>query len=382
MYQIKRFFIFVVLVCAFGMSGFAQDKTVSAFTMPSARNAGMGGLHLTKTDGVGALLNNPAGLVGKKEISVFEISASLMGLVNQLDYLADSAYDMIDSSESLKYGDIYNNLFDSEGRMYYDASLGGPLSLAFIRDGFGIGFFSGASGKFAVNNGSIKGLIDLTFQMNAGYGFRVLNAGKHTLDIGIGGKSFFRTSYEAKASVGDLASIEDISMPLVGTQGMGLDLAVQYQYNEKLGLALACTNLFSYARIMDLSDISSYAESDYEAFDDITASVYRDLSFGMHYQLISGNVFDLTLMMDYRDILDLFSDLPRNPILNVGIGAELGIYDRMFFRLGVTDALPSAGIGFDLWVFKFDLAIRGKELGLDPGVQPVYCLDASMMFRW
>ncbi len=40
--DIKRFLIFAILVCIFGVSVFAQ-KTVHPFTMPSARNTGMGG---------------------------------------------------------------------------------------------------------------------------------------------------------------------------------------------------------------------------------------------------------------------------------------------------------------------------------------------------
>jgi hypothetical protein len=90
----------------------------------------------------------------------------------------------------------------------------------------------------------------------------------------------------------------------------------------------------------------------------------------------------MTVMADYRDILDFTSLISRNPILNIGAGLELTVLNVLSFRVGITDALPSFGLGLDLTFMTLDFAIRGKELGLDPGIQPVYGLDLGLLFRY
>ena len=89
-----------------------------------------------------------------------------------------------------------------------------------------------------------------------------------------------------------------------------------------------------------------------------------------------------TLALDYDDILDLASVLPRNPILNVGLGLEARLLDIVSLRAGVSDALLNAGVGLDLSALRVDLAVFGTELGLDPGDRPTYNLLASLEFSY
>ena len=96
-----------------------------------------------------------------------------------------------------------------------------------------------------------------------------------------------------------------------------------------------------------------------------------------------GEVVDaLVIALDYRDILDLFAVLPRNPILNVGLGAEARVLDIVTLRAGIADALPSAGMGLNLSAFTMNLSVYGAELGLDPGDRPYYNLLIDFDFKY
>ncbi|MCL2479945.1 MAG: hypothetical protein FWF22_10605, partial [Treponema sp.] len=89
-----------------------------------------------------------------------------------------------------------------------------------------------------------------------------------------------------------------------------------------------------------------------------------------------------TVMADYHDLLDLFSVIPRNPILNAGIGIEATVLNKLSFRFGMTDALPSFGIGLELGFMTLDMAIFGRELGIDPGQNSTYGLGLGLLFRY
>jgi hypothetical protein len=96
-----------------------------------------------------------------------------------------------------------------------------------------------------------------------------------------------------------------------------------------------------------------------------------------------GQVIDsLVFALDYRDILDLTSLVPRNPILNVGLGVEARVLEIVTLRAGINDALPSAGIGLHLGVCTINLVAYGAELGLDPGDRPYYNLLVDFDFKY
>jgi hypothetical protein len=98
--------------------------------------------------------------------------------------------------------------------------------------------------------------------------------------------------------------------------------------------------------------------------------------------LLHRYISDVIIMMDYQNFMDLFSLLPRNPILNIGIGAELVLLNVLSLRAGIADALPAVGFGLDLSFMKIDFALRGKELGLEPGMNPTYAVDLGLLFRY
>ncbi|MDR1142753.1 MAG: hypothetical protein LBK77_00885, partial [Spirochaetaceae bacterium] len=62
--------------------------------------------------------------------------------------------------------------------------------------------------------------------------------------------------------------------------------------------------------------------------------------------------------------------------------AEITLLKILRLRAGIAEALPSVGFGIDMKILAFDFAIRGRELGLDPGIQPVYAVDLGFLFRY
>lgn len=389
--MIKRILFPIILLCTLSAFSFSDETvTLQPFTPPSARNSGMGGTHITNLDGVGALLYNPAGLVGKKQFSLMETTFSAYLIPEHAKLLGDAVKSMFNGDS---FGDTeFGNLLDDDGRATAHLNFAGPLSIAFIRNGFGIGLFSGFSASGALNSSNIQALANANMQLNAGYGFKIINGEKHALSAGLGLKGFYRVELSINGTLTTMMeAFEDVDNfmgsiePVWGIWGLSMDLALQYSYKDRLSVALSCSDLFSYAKLSDFTELTEMiyeSQNPREPQPDRTGRIKRSLNAGFDYRLINSKNLGLTLMADYRDILDLFSDLPRNPILNLGLGAELSLLKHIFIRAGISDALPALGLGFDIWVCKLDFSIYGKELGLDPGVQPVLGLDVGLLFRW
>jgi hypothetical protein len=153
-----------------------------------------------------------------------------------------------------------------------------------------------------------------------------------------------------------------------------------------LSAAIVCYDLYSpvlltpYDSLADFNDKSGPSDGSASY-----ATVDRRLDLGFRYRIrsiaIEKYISAITIMADYRDFLDLFSLISRNPILNVGLGLEIKVLNALSFRFGLTDALPAFGMGLNLSFVTLDFAIHGKELGLDPGVQPAYALDLGLLVR-
>ena len=74
--------------------------------------------------------------------------------------------------------------------------------------------------------------------------------------------------------------------------------------------------------------------------------------------------------------------IPRHPLLNIGLGVEVTVLNALTLRAGIADALPALGFGLDLSFMTLDFAVYGRELGLDPGMQPVYAMSLGLLFRY
>jgi hypothetical protein len=357
-------------------------ETVEPFVMPSARFAGLGGRHAAVGDDFYAFFTNPAAFVDVEEqFSITEISISTYGPVFELiDLFRENAGSM----DNLDISGIVGPKGFAAG-----FEVGGPLSMGWVGSGLGLGLFNRLKSTAVVRGTKIRPLVSGEFLLVGGYSFRVVNTDNHWLDLGFLGKGFFRGALSLEASIFDAATILDdpAGQPFTTNLGLGLDLGVRYTFREDFSAAVVCYDVYSPVLVTPYDSLTTFMDKwGPSAKGASYATVDRRLDIGFRYRIrsiaLEKYISGITFMADYRDLLDLFSLIPRNPILNVGIGLEIKVLDALCFRFGVTDTLPAFGIGLKLSVVTLDLAIRGKELGLDPGVQPTYALDMGLLFRY
>ena len=377
----RRFFLLPVLFLCIGFMVFGLPDIIDPFVMPSARFGALGGTHTAMGDDFYSLFINPAAFVDvKDEFSVAEITLSTYGPVLEL---IDVFRENSGSSDDLDISGIVG-----KGGIAAGFDLGGPVSLGWVGRGVGLGLFTRANTTAAVTGFKIKPIISSDILFVGGYAFKIYDKGSHLVNAGFLGKGFFRGALNLEAVIFDAASLLDDPMekPFGSYLGLGLDLGTKYTFRENLSFALVCYDIYSPALFTPYDSFNDFKEKTGSSGDSSYVTVKRRLDTGMAYR-ISSDFLDryisrLTVMADYHDILDLWSLIPRNPILNIGLGLEMTLLNALTFRMGIADALPAFGFGLDLSFMILDFAIRGRELGLDPGVQSVYAMDIGLLFRY
>ncbi len=86
-------------------------------------------------------------------------------------------------------------------------------------------------------------------------------------------------------------------------------------------------------------------------------------------------------MFDYSDITNTFSPLARNPVLNLGFGVDMTLFDIFSLRGGIYEGLLDAGLALNLTYFTLNAAMYGRELGREPGMRPVYDIIIGLEFK-
>lgn len=354
-------------------------ETIEPFVMPSARFSGMGGNHVALADDFYSLFTNPAAFVGvEEEYSLAEISLSAYGPVFEImDLVINSA----DSLENLDLSGIIGARGFAAG-----LDVGGPLALGWTGRGLGLGIFSRVKADAIVNGLVLRPTVFGEILMLGGYSFRALDIQDHVLDAGFLGKGFFRGSMILDTPIFNVDELFDdpLSKPYHSYLGLGLDLGIKYTFAEMISAALVFFDAYSPVLISAFSSYDAFQNREAPVRSYGTVSPRLDFGLACHIRnpFLERYISDFSVMADYRNFLDLSSLISRNPILNISLGAELVVLNVLSLRAGIADALPSAGFGLDLSFMKLDCSIYGKELGLDPGIQSVYALDMSLLFRY
>jgi hypothetical protein len=355
-------------------------EEVDPFVMPSARASAMGGRHAALADDFYALFSNPAGFVGvEEEFSAAELTLSSYGPVFEI---LDLVQGNLDSLDNLDISGIVGR-----GGFAAGFDVGGPLALGWVGRGLGLGVFSRFSTNATVSGATIRPVTSFDMLMAGGYSFRILDRGSNVLDLGFLGKGFFRVSTESEAPIIDIGDLFDdpLEVPLKTALGMGIDMGIKYTYAGTFSAALVCFDPYSPAMVTSYRSASGFLDGD-DASGTGYAVVKPRLDIGFKYRIrstfLDRYISDFVVLADYHDFLDLAALIPRNPILNIGLGMELKVLESLSFRAGIYDALPAAGFGLDLGFMGLDCSIYGRELGLDPGIHPVYGLDIGLLFRY
>ena len=340
----------------------------------------MGGNHAALADDFYSLFTNPAAFVGvENQFSAAELTLRTYGPIFEiLDVVANNSSSM----EDIDISGIVNDAGFAAG-----LELGGPLSLGWVGKGLGLGIFNRIKADASVFGFSILPELSGDIFLTAGYSFRVLDKKSNVIDAGFLGKGFYRMGINLESSIFKIDKLADgiDERPLSVALGLGVDLGVKYTFAENFSAAIVCLDAYSPAMVSTYESWNAF--NDKEEPDDVDyATVRPRLGIGLKYRIRSAfldkYISNFIVMADYRDFLDLASIIPRNPILNVGLGTELVVLEKLSLRFGISDALPAMGFGLDLTFMKLDFAIYGRELGLDPGQQSVYAIDIGLLFRY
>jgi hypothetical protein len=255
-----------------------------------------------------------------------------------------------------------------------------PLSIAWVANGFGFGIWSRVFVNPNINGTNIQVNLIGDVIVPVGFAFKVMDMGGHTIDFGLTLKGYGRAMLEG-ASMNILKMTEmDVDNPLDSFSaplivGAGLDAGLLYRGAGLLkgfSAGVTFTDIFNHGTpILDFMSDSEPAGS---------YTVPFAINLGAAYELKIFNLLGVVVAADLRDITTT-DYTKRNPVLNIGLGAQVSLLNMFKFRAGMSDALLSVGVGVDLGIFELSFAYYGKELGLEPGLNPVAVMDLTIAFR-
>lgn len=375
----------VLIVCALAYGRVYADG-IRPFAPPDGRGLAMGGSHAALTNDYTALLVNPAALaVAPKKMFVSEVGFSSAGPIFDFMNIALAGGDTLNSLQNLFAKNNY--------KLYSGLTMPGPLSFGYVDHGLGFGLFN--TSRFTLNMASASSIkVDSAedFLMTSGYALAFDLGRGQALDAGVAVKGFVRGETLATYDIVSLSSFisnpaELLTKPYNLTTGIGMDLGLRWSYEDRLAAGLVCRDLYSPAIVTTYpGGLAQFVGNNAPGTSPSYTYVQPNLDFGLMWRPELGGlsrVFDsLTLAADYSDILNLFALLPRNAILNASLGAEARVLDILYLRIGIQEALLSAGVGVDLHIFTINIAAFGTELGLEPGSWPVYNLLMTVDFRY
>jgi len=383
----KQILAFCAVLALFPVYVGAQTRTVDPFVLPSARMAALGGPHAASVAGLDAMFENPAGFASETtELGISSLVFNPAGPIFDIVGMVVSGGDPLAG---------LSTLFDDNGRLYVQADILGPLAFGYAGKGLGFGIYNRS--VVTLNAASLLTVayaVSEEVMLMGGYAHRFRIGDRQMLDVGIMPKGFVR------ATIGDVVSLDDVitlagspTSLLTGSEftmvsGLGFDTGVRWSLDDTLAVGLVAHDAFSPAMVTTYTSFMDFSADPQAAKvgDSEYAIVKPNLAFGIEYNLPFAILellgAELVVLADYVDILDLMAVIPRNPILNLGFGVELELLDILSLRAGIKDALPAAGFGIDLEAFSFSLAMFGKELGIEPGVRPVFNLLVALDFRY
>ncbi len=381
-------FLFVV------PSAFSQSITIdSPVVVQSIRMNAMGGTHVAFADGLDSLITNPAAF--RKTPPVLALSALDLGLSGPIFDIASVIIESMANSnpQSVLLSENVMNMLKS---LYASMNVIGPITFGYVGRGLGFGFFSNSYINFS-STGTVPTItseVEQDFLFSGGYTFRIPlpKEWNSTLDFGILLKAFVRGQIEITSSILELFSLLNnpsiniiYSQPFTLGIGIGIDSGLLYSYGERFSFGIVGKNLYAPTLDNRYDTFQSFLNSETPTMTNGIVPV--DLSAGIMLSPYLGPVelyvSNLKLFLDYGDILDFVTHpaTAKNPILHIGVGAEVVLLEILSLRAGFYDGLFSAGLGLDLTFFRLNMAMYGRELSTEPGLRPVYNLMIGIDFR-
>lgn len=364
-----------VLLTAFVLSSglvFAGEFKPELHTIPSVRQQGFGGLYATDVDSFYSLYSNPASLGRRRNHSLFpSIDIHAGGPLKDSLKIAD-AVTSLDSS-------VLTQIISDNNGLKLDVDIQPLLSFGHISSwGFGWGFSTQA-----FVNATVPGIALADVQAGAeavltlGFALPVINSDNLLLSVGVTGKGFAQGATGFSGNLMDFLTsvMQDSSgLPLYLSAGFTFDAGVYLSICNTISVGVVYKNPFSMVWVAE----GTFGSPSYE-FNRVTRleeSVAAGVSYSVPVAWTNGIITSFKLMANYDNVFALFKKDGRNPWLGISAGTELVLGNICSLRFGMSEMLPAAGVGFKLGTFNIDVALYGKELGLEPGSSP--CLNGSV----
>lgn len=359
-----------------------------------AREAALGGVHAALADDLSTLFSNPAGFRSAgPELSLSELTVGLSGPVFDLANIFVQSTGGGGVETLLTSPAVQDLLRSLRARL----GLVGPVAFGYVGGGLGFGFFNDSEVRFASSGvvPTLSAQARETFSLSGGYAFRIpLGSDRHALDVGALLKAFVRGEVAiSRDLLGLLGLFQNPSLdilldsPFTLDVGAGVDVGVRYSLDERFSVGIVARDAYApflrntYASTQSLIDGLAPTERDSSQL------IPLDLSVGLAIRPALGRlervISDLRILVDYTDILDFVvqPSTARNPVLHVGLGAEVVLLDVLALRAGFAQGLFAAGLGIDLTFFTLNLSMFGQELSTEPGLSPTYNVVLGLEFR-
>jgi hypothetical protein len=258
-----------------------------------------------------------------------------------------------------------------------------------VGKGFGVGLLNRTYANMQLVGTSLKASANEDVWFNFGMAFDLFNYGDHDINWGFNIKLAERFGLLMKGTLLDAAEHMDTmfnATPVTLSFGGGADLGFRYKWGDNFSAGLVLDDAVSLYRIHHYT-LEEFSEEGLAAsYTDTSGfwTVTPRLNLGAAYTMQPVRFIKLGFMADYSDVINLFTNTynTRNPILNIGAGAEAVFYNFISLRLGLYDMLPHLGLGLDCKIFKLEAAYYGKELSNEPGGLSTYAFDLGILFRY
>lgn len=373
--------VFLVVFLVGGGFSLAGETVQLPYTL--ARNNGMGGMHAALADDFSVLYNNSAGFVtAEPELHIADLSFHLQGPVFTMA-------DAIMANELTK-------IFTEGLARHVGLGIQGPISFGYVGRGLGFGIHNYTDTKISVTSTTQPAHVEVSenFLLSGGYSIRMPlpQEAPVTLDLGFLFKGFVETGITIEKDILDVMGLFSSLSPALLLEepyylqtGIGIDVGLLSSLYEQFFLGLTVRDLYSPTKKNIYGGFGDFQAG--SAPDEVENGIIPlDLSVGLMWQpLISSSnqyINEFRLMLDYKDLLD-FVVAPQdavNPVLHVGAGAEAVMLDILALRVGMDQGLLNAGVGLDLYFFQLNAAMYGTEMGIEPGMDPVYNMMVSLEF--
>ncbi|MDR2468004.1 MAG: hypothetical protein LBD22_03495 [Spirochaetaceae bacterium] len=356
-----------------------SDSYLPSFEIPNARAAAMGGFHAALPDDFSASFFNPAGFAAvRTTAAVSEITLE----INSIETLYNMFFGEASGLELIK---LITERIDA------NAVFLGPFSFGKVHEGWGWRFFNATRFNVFWSRDDIfvfSPKFSEEFVYNIGYGYRLMESGDETLDIGITGKLFYRLTYdpheifiqEAKHT---LAEMDE--KPYTATLGGGFDAGLRWTRNNTFSVGLNFKDFFTRGYVTEYRNIYKYFER--EIYDSTVMMIKPHISLGFALRLKSPIMHrwntDLILTTDYHGLLELMMrDYTKSPLLFFTAGFELRFLEVISLRAGWAEWHPAGGLGINFTAFQLDLSVFGKTQGNTIDARKTIVINLGFLFHY